>query len=107
MMNFRPNIVVKGCKASFDEDNWDIIKFKSANSNNDDIDISIEANSDDQGIVMKSLKNFSWCNKLQLDHLTGVSDPDYKLIKLLKTFRTGAILGKSGKPGDVIFYFLI
>lgn len=96
--NFRPNIVVKGCKYGFREDLWKNIVFRSSipsksllithdnnNKNNN--------NNNKTDIKMTLCKPCARCKMPSVDFNTGVMDPENKVTKLLKSFRAGGVIG--------------
>jgi hypothetical protein len=84
MENFRPNIVVQGCKP-FQEDSWKVIKVNN--------------------IVFKVVKPCSRCKVPTVNPATGKMDPNNEPLKTLKTFRTGLALGFQNKKWEKEIFF--
>lgn len=88
MENFRPNIVLEGCKA-FEEDTWCDITFGST-----PFELS----------VLYRLEPCTRCKLPDNNPATGMFDPLASITRALKTFRRADTLGVEGqgiKTGDV------
>ena len=84
--NFRPNIVVKGCRYGFREDAWQEIAFLPPQ-------INTGQSSDRQVVKMDLVKPSARCTVPTVDFTTGVMNPNNPVTRLLKTFRTGELTG--------------
>ena len=84
--NFRPNIVVKGCRYGFREDAWQEIAFLPPQINADQSEPR-------KVIKMQVVKPCARCKVPSVDFTTGVMDPNNTVTRLLKTFRTGELAG--------------
>jgi len=87
MANFRPNIIVEGCK-EFEEDFWKEIVVSS--------------------LTLKVVKPCSRCTVPTVDQSTGIMDPNNQPSRSMKKFRSGAVIGFDNKKWAVIiFIFLV
>lgn len=89
MEQFRPNIVIKHCKA-FEEDSWESIDITSPVTG--------------QYINMTVAKPCSRCSLPNVNAFTGVRDNDLPVTKALKTYRTGAHLELREDWKDATFF---
>lgn len=84
MLNFRPNIVVSGCKRPWYEDTWDQVSF-------------------DNSVVMRVVKPCDRCQVPTINLTTGDKDPQVNVV--LKSFRTGKDCGfKNDKWKGNLFF---
>jgi uncharacterized protein YcbX len=100
MVNFRPNIVVRGGSGgAFAEDTWKRIVFRPSVPT-DQINDTVRA-----PIAMNVVKPCSRCKMPTVDPNTGCLDPNNEPIRTMKRFRSGKHLGfKDEKWAEEIFF---
>jgi len=79
--------VIKGVKRGFAEDSWKTIEFVNKAR------IVKSGEADKNSVRMNVVKPCSRCKMPSVDVNTGVMDPENRVTKVLKTFRTGEICG--------------
>lgn len=107
MLNFRPNIVVRGIKKPWDEDNWGNIAITSRPNhrfNAHRLDTNATTNSQNT-LNMAVVKPCSRCQIPNLDPNTGVESPDKEPNKTLKSFHCGHHMNLKSKKflGEIMF----
>jgi uncharacterized protein YcbX len=92
MLNFRPNIVVRGVRRAWDEDSWGDFSVTHSNGNGS------------HTINLSAVKPCSRCQVPNIDPATGIESEDKQPSAAMKTFRRGKDIGLQSKEfqGEVL-----
>ena len=99
MVNFRPNIVVRGSGRAFAEDTWKRIVFHQSPTPDQ------SSHHKREPIAMNVVKPCSRCKMPTVDPTTGCFDPHNEPTRTMKRFRTGKQLGfRNEKWAEEVFF---